>query len=57
MAEACNFIKNEALAQAFSCDFCEISINIFVHRKPVHTDTVLTIIAVTFNKVVMVKLD
>ena len=27
--EACNFIKNEALAQVFSCEFCEISKNNF----------------------------
>ena len=27
--EACNFIKNETLALVFSCEFCEISKNIF----------------------------
>ena len=26
---ACNFIKKEALAQVFSCEFCKISKNIF----------------------------
>ena len=26
---ACNFIKNETLAQVFSCEFCEISNNVF----------------------------
>ena len=26
---SCNFIKNETLAQVFSCKFCEISKNIF----------------------------
>ena len=26
-AQACNFIKKEALAQVFSCEFCEISKN------------------------------
>ena len=26
---ACNFIKKEALAQVFSCEFCEISKNTF----------------------------
>ena len=30
---ACNFIKKEALAQVFSCEFCEISKNTFFHRK------------------------
>ena len=28
-AEACNFIKKEALAQVFSCEFCEISKDTF----------------------------
>ena len=28
-SEACNFIKKETLAQVFSCEFCEISKNIF----------------------------
>ena len=27
--KACNFIKKETLAQVFSCQFCEISKNIF----------------------------
>ena len=29
MAEACNFIQEETLAQVFSCEFCEISKNTF----------------------------
>ena len=29
MAEACNFIEEETLAQVFSCEFCEISKNTF----------------------------
>ena len=32
--EACNFVKKETLAQVFSCEFCEISKNIFSHRTP-----------------------
>ena len=32
--EACNFIKKEALAQVFSCEFCEISKNTFSCRTP-----------------------
>ena len=32
--EACNFIKKEALAQTFSCEFCEISKNTFFQRIP-----------------------
>ena len=31
---ACNFIKKETLAQVFSCEFCEISKNIFFYRTP-----------------------
>ena len=30
----CNFIKNEALPQVFSCQFCEISKNTFSYRTP-----------------------
>ena len=36
-AEACNFIKKEALAQVFSCEFCEISKNTFSYRTPLVT--------------------
>ena len=32
--QACNFIKKETLAQVFSCEFCEISKNIFFLRTP-----------------------
>ena len=30
----CNFIKKVALAQLFSCEFCEISKNTFSYRTP-----------------------
>ena len=30
--QACNFIKKEALAQVFSCEFCEISKNAFLTK-------------------------
>ena len=33
-AEASNFIEKETLAQMFSCKFCEISKNNFLHRTP-----------------------
>ena len=33
-AKACNFIKKETLAQLFSCEFCNISKNIFLYRTP-----------------------
>ena len=32
--EVCIFIKKETLAQVFSCEFCEISKNTFLHRAP-----------------------
>ena len=32
--QACNFIKKEALAQVFSCEFCKISQNTFSYRTP-----------------------
>ena len=31
-ADACNFIKKETLAQALSCEFCEISKRSFFYR-------------------------
>ena len=33
-ARVCNFIKEETLAQVFSCEFCEISNNFFFYRTP-----------------------
>ena len=32
--QACNFIKKETLAQVFSCEFCEISKNTYLYRRP-----------------------
>ena len=34
LIKACNFIKKEALAQVFSCKFCEILKNTFLYRTP-----------------------
>ena len=31
--KACNFIKNETLAQVFSCEICEISKKFFFKKK------------------------
>ena len=31
---SCNFIKKEALAQVFPCEFCEICRNVFSYRTP-----------------------
>ena len=33
-AEAATLLKKEALAQVFSCEFCEISKNTFSYRTP-----------------------
>ena len=30
----CNFIKNEALTQVFSCEFCKIFKTTFLYRTP-----------------------
>ena len=40
-AEACNFLKREALAQVFSWDFCEIFKNTFFYRTPLVAVSVL----------------
>ena len=32
--KACNFVKNETLAQVFSCEFCEIFKKTFSYRTP-----------------------
>ena len=34
MPQACNFIKKETQAQAFSCEFCEICKNVGSYRTP-----------------------
>ena len=34
LRKVCNFIKKETLTQVFSCEFCEISKNIFSYRTP-----------------------
>ena len=36
----CNLIKKETVAQLFSCEFCEISKNIFLHRTLLVTASV-----------------
>ena len=39
---ACNFIKQEALAQVFFCEFCQIYKNTFSYRKPLAAPSVCT---------------
>ena len=46
--QACNFIKEETLAQVFSCEFCEISNNIFPYRTPLVAASVLICATVSF---------
>ena len=48
--EACNFIKKEALAQVFSCEFCDISKNTFFHRSPLVTESIVAIAQVFICK-------
>ena len=38
--EAWTFIKKEALAQVFSCEFCEISKNTFSYKTPPLADSI-----------------
>ena len=39
LVSACNFIKKETLAQAFSCGFCEFSKNTFFKERLLETAT------------------
>ena len=39
---ACNFIKKEALAQVFPCEFCEISKNTFFNKTALVAASVYT---------------
>ena len=41
-SQTCNFIKKETLAQVFSCQFCEISKNIFFTEDLRVTSSVYT---------------
>ena len=43
VAGPCNFIKKETLAQVFSCEFCEISKNTFLHITTPRMDASVTI--------------
>ena len=45
-----NFIKKEALAQVFSCEFCDISKNTFFHRSPLVTESIVAIAQVFICK-------
>ena len=49
VADACNFIEKETLAQLFSCEFYEISKNTFFHRAP------LVATSVSFKKLYIEK--
>ena len=50
--QACNFIKRQALAQVFSCEFCEISKNNFFHRTPLVAVSDLFKLKNSYKKVV-----
>ena len=40
--KACNFIKKKTLARVFSCEFCQISKNTFLHRAPLVAASVIS---------------
>ena len=44
----CNFIKKEALAQVFSCNFCEISKNNFFYRTTLTATFALTYFGIKY---------
>ena len=50
---ACNFIKKDTLAQVFSCEFCEIFKNTFLHRTPlmVASDYFYVLTTISLQKV------
>ena len=54
--EACNFIKKEALAQVFSCEFCEISKNTFSYKTPTVATSVLLLFCFT-NKTILLIIE
>ena len=47
--QACNFIKRESLAEVFSCEFCEISMNTFF------TEHLWTTATALWHKVLHIK--
>ena len=52
-SESCNFIKNETMAQVFSCEFCEISKNTSFYRTPLVAASVSCIFLKFENKYVI----
>ena len=49
LIKACNFIKKESLAQAFSCEFYEISKNTYFYRTPLvaASETLIALILIS----------
>ena len=54
---ACNFIKKETLAQVFSCKFCEIYKNTFLHRTPLVAASLIIIISQISLKYLIFRLN
>ena len=52
--EACNFIKIEALAKVFSCEFCEIYKNTFYYRTPL---VAASGVLINFAILILIKLQ
>ena len=53
----CNFIKKEALAQVFSCEFCKIFESTFFHRTPLVAASVLKTLFYTYFLLKLHSLD
>ena len=53
---ACNFIKKEALAQVFSCGFCEISKNTYFTER-LWTTASETVLAMPGFSIFLIILD
>ena len=54
VAGACNFIKKGALAQVFSCEFCEISKNTFFYGTPLVVAPVARTLRAEWEKVLKI---
>ena len=54
---ACNFIKKETLAQVFSCELREVSINTFSYKTPQVAASILTKSVEKWNELVIVSVS
>ena len=52
--QACNFIKKEALAQEFSCEFCKTSKNTFFRETPLVVASAYCIVVISCYSIVSI---